>query len=279
MQRIYMKIHGANFRDSFFHIWLRNFYDRPSGRVNRANLFHLGIRSCNFFALSFLMIIASHYATLAHVNFGIIASCLCISTPLNCILMYFLFKEKLTPRHIIGTLIILVGVIFVSLSKGQVHSQILPDSTTQNDRDAFKLISVSLALLTGCLSSTRTLQAKFVSKRYEYSPMDFSIDGGLFCGIVLGVMAMGYWVSGNQGYTWHNFWVTFVSSTLQMITSVIALNAQVKGLAGPTSAIISTNSIIQTILNAIFLAVYPSYMQIIASGIAISGVIIMVLPK
>lgn len=53
----------------------------------------------------------------------------------------------------------------------------------------------------------------------------------------------------------------------------------VKGLAGPTSAIIQTNSIVQTVLNAIFLQIIPTLMQTVGSFIAIGGVILLLLYK
>lgn len=64
-----------------------------------------------------------------------------------------------------------------------------------------------------------------------------------------------------------------------MFTSLIALNAMVKGLAGPTSAIINTNAIVQIIMNAVILGMVPTIWQVAGSCLAISGVAIMMLWK
>lgn len=187
---------------------------------------HLGIRSANYFAITFILIVASHYASIAQVNFGIIASCLCITTPLNCILMYIFFGERLTARHIQGTIVIVVGVAFITLARGQAtpnYNELdMRDSETSEGiqvdnlkkREFYKLASIALALFAGCLNALRTLHAKYVCKNGRYSPMDFSIDGGLCCGVVLGAFALYYWSQANPAYTLHNIIVTLISSSL-----------------------------------------------------------------
>jgi hypothetical protein len=51
---------------------LKNFFDRSTNKWNKLNLFHAFLRAANFFALSWLTIIAAHYAVKAQINFGII---------------------------------------------------------------------------------------------------------------------------------------------------------------------------------------------------------------
>jgi drug/metabolite transporter (DMT)-like permease len=115
--------------------------------------------------------------------------------------------------------------------------------------------------------------------RYKYNPIDFSNDGGLLCGVVLLVLSGYYYAIGYPSYTWYNFWVSFLASIFQMITSLVGLNATVKGLGGPTSAIMQTQSVVCTILNCIFLGLIPTIWQAIGSLLAISGVAIMMIFK
>ena len=51
-------------------------------------------------------------------NFGVIASCIALSTPLNCLFGYLLYDEKLTWKMMVGTSVIFIGVVWVALSKG-----------------------------------------------------------------------------------------------------------------------------------------------------------------
>ena len=66
---------------------------------------------------------------------------------------------------------------------------------------------------------------------------------------------------------------------MRLICAFVSLNCMVKGLAGPTSAIIQTNSIVQTAMNAIFLQIIPTLMQTAGSLVAIGGVILLLLYK
>ena len=88
-----------------------------------------------------------------------------------------------------------------------------------------------------------------------------------------------YYFMGTPSYTWYNFWINFLASLARMICAFVSLNCMVKGLAGPTSAIIQTNSIVQIIMNALFLAMIPTLMQAAGALIAIGGVVILILFK
>lgn len=99
-------------------VFFSQFYHFETGKLNYVNLAHLVVRSINFFLLAFLIIWASYYAIKAEINFGIVSSAICIGTPLNCVLSYFFWKEKMNPKMIIGTILIIGGVVFVALAKG-----------------------------------------------------------------------------------------------------------------------------------------------------------------
>jgi drug/metabolite transporter (DMT)-like permease len=82
---------------------------------------------------------------------------MCISIPLNCLLSYFFFQEKLTKQIMIGSFIIVTGVIWVSLTKGKAI-QATNDTTeiiSESDIMIYRLISISAAVLAGFLNSMR----------------------------------------------------------------------------------------------------------------------------
>ena len=169
---------------------------------------------------------------------------MCISIPLNCLLSYFFFQEKLTKQIIIGCVIIVSGVIWVSLAKGKVIETSEID-LTEYDQTISRLLSISAALFAGFLSSMRVFQAKYISRKSGYSPLDFSLDAGLFSGLCLLLLATYFFfVDNDPTYTLYNLTIATLSSSLLMFTTLIAVNASVKGLAGPTSAIINTNPIV-----------------------------------
>ena len=229
-----------------------------------------------------LIIFASHYAQLAQINFGIVSCCLSVSAPLNCLLSYIFWKERLSCKMIIGTLVIVTGVAWIALAKGQTAPPIAIDGVEtidEGEKNQYRIMSIACALLSGCLGSTRILQAKYVNLRLKYSPMEFSNDAGLFCGVVIFIISVYYYIQGHPSYTWYNFGICFIASVFQMLTSLVGLNCVVKGLGGPTSAILQTQSVVGTVLNAIFLGLIPTIFQLMGSLIALSGVIIIMIFK
>ena len=104
---------------SIIDLFFKHFYSHETKKLSFFNITHLVLRSINFFGLSWLLIISSAYAVKAEINFGIIASCMSIQTPLNCILGIFFWKEKLTWKMIFGIVVCMSGVIWVSMARGQ----------------------------------------------------------------------------------------------------------------------------------------------------------------
>jgi drug/metabolite transporter (DMT)-like permease len=100
--------------DAFFQTLLSA---RSQGKLSQF-LLNLFIGSFIFYILSWLTIIAARYAIIAEVNFGVIASCISLSTPMNAALGYVFYKEKLTKRMMVGTTIVVIGVVWVAFAKG-----------------------------------------------------------------------------------------------------------------------------------------------------------------
>jgi hypothetical protein len=115
-----------------------------------------------------------------------------------------------------------------------------------------------------------------VSKHYNYGPSDFSVDAGLFIGFCSMLCTICFYLTDNApaSYNWNNFTLCTINSFLAMLTSLMGLNAMVKGLAGPTSAIFQASTIITISLNCIFLGLIPHYFDLGASLLTITGVLI-----
>lgn len=65
-------------RRTFLTVFFKMLYDPDTGRLNFFNLLNLVVRSICFFGLTWLLIISSHYAIKAGINFGIISTCMSI---------------------------------------------------------------------------------------------------------------------------------------------------------------------------------------------------------
>jgi drug/metabolite transporter (DMT)-like permease len=185
--------------------------------------------------LSALTIFAASYAIEAGINFGVITSCIALSTPFNCLFSYIFFNERLTKKMCVGTLILFAGIMWVSLSKGE---------STTVDNEIAKWKAIGIALTIGVLNAVRTAHGKHVHIKYKYQPLEFSIDQGMLTGFICLILCSIYYIIGTESYNWYNLRINFLASTMRMLCALIALNAMVKGLAGPTSAILHFNSII-----------------------------------
>jgi len=261
-------------------VFFRHFYTPRLRKVHWWNVGHLLFRAVNFFLLTWLVIISSHYALMANINFGIISTCMSISAVLNCIGGVLFWHEKLKPKMIVGTVVILLGVSWISLQKGTHKASGPLDEETQAQHTYYKVMSIGLALFSGLLSALRVQQAKYVAKYYNYSPLDFSVDAGLVIGIVTFLSAAFYWVQGPPAsYNWHNFLICIGTSSLHMLTSLVGLNCVVKGLAGPTTAIFQASCIISISLNMVFFDLVPTTQQMLGALVTVGGVLVMFLGK
>jgi drug/metabolite transporter (DMT)-like permease len=236
---------------------------------------HLIIGSTIFYLTSLLTIIAANYAILAQVNFGVIASCISLSTPMNCLLSYIFYQEKLTQKMMIGTSVLFLGIVWVALAKANpIVSEVVVD---EEMRGWYRTISIGAAIMIGVLNSVRTVHAKYANVTHKYSPRDFNTDQGLLTGMFCLIASIIYFYKGTPSYTWYNLMVNFAASFMRMLCASVALNCMVKGLAGPTSALIQSNTVIQIAMNSLFLGLIPSFSQLCGSILTLSGVALLIL--
>ena len=129
---------------------------------------------------------------------------------MNCLFSFIFWKEKLSPKVIVGTITLIAGVIVVALAKGRVLTN--DEEVSEDERSVYKFMSIGCALFGGFLGATRVQQAKLVSIKYKYNPMEFSNDGALLCGVIIMIISGCYYFSGHPGYTWYNLSISFIAS-------------------------------------------------------------------
>ena len=98
------------------------YFDKSSKlfRKDRAMgpLFRGIVQICIFFSM-FLTLEASHQAD---INQGIISSLFSTSIIFSSLLFYLLFKDKLTVRHLLGLLMMIVSVVLICMGKDRKNS-------------------------------------------------------------------------------------------------------------------------------------------------------------
>ena len=124
------------------------------GKVKVSETMHTLVRSVNFFFQIWLMIIAAAYSGYAEINFGIIGACLSVQIPLNYLAGVLFWNEKLTLRSILGTIVILFGVIWIAISRGTPGKDPL-NNYTEEEKEFYKWVAIGVALLSGTLTAVR----------------------------------------------------------------------------------------------------------------------------
>ena len=95
-----------------------------------------------------------YYAGLANLNFGIVSCCYIFSIVINVTCCFLFFEEKINWKESAGIIVIVTGIIWISLSKGQIHDK--SDISIESD-DAiewYKFKSIFLALCVGFFNAT-----------------------------------------------------------------------------------------------------------------------------
>ena len=87
-----------------------------NGRLNKMNIFGFLMFALNYTCYQFLAIITFYNALKADLNVGVISGIWAINPLFLAILDYILFDTRLTNRHIIGILCLIISATMVSLS-------------------------------------------------------------------------------------------------------------------------------------------------------------------
>jgi drug/metabolite transporter (DMT)-like permease len=110
-----------------------------------------------------LTIYAASFAIKAGINFGVIASCISLSTPFNCLFSYLFYGEKLTSKMMIGTAVLFGGVVVVSLGKLSDD----PNHVSIDDQnEIFRISAIGIGIVVAFLNAVRTAHAKYMFLKF-----------------------------------------------------------------------------------------------------------------
>eukprot|EP00347_Sterkiella_histriomuscorum_P011194 403373388 len=249
---------------------------------NKENLVHMFFRSINFFLLIWLTVLITQYAKLAGMNLGIVFSILTLSIVLQTIIFALFFDEKLTLKITSGMLIIIVGIVLISIDKkpqGNLDNNQEKEANASRDQLVYQFYAIILAIVTSCLNASRGIQAKYLFRKTGYTPVQFSIDASITCGLIQLIACSYFYLTGHPSYTMKNFWIMYINSAMLQLCSLFSLHAVVKGLAAPAGAIIDAHSLFTLILVVIFFGVIPSMLQFIGLFLILGGAIFIILFK
>lgn len=239
--KIYCMMKFLKPRDGVFkRVLFQEFYDFSQERVNREYTLMLMLRVCLFLVSLWAAIMSIYYANLANINFGIISCCFTFSIVVNISAGYAIFQEKISSMQVAGIIVTVAGIIWISLAKGEVGLR-KKTGVGEEDINWNKTLSVVLAISVGMLNASTTVQAKWMrKKRPSIDVMNLNADTFLLFGLIFSLITLVMIIKGNSSLTMRNFLIVLASSSLQTICGYVGQNCSVKGIAGPTIALIYT---------------------------------------
>ena len=131
----------------------------------------------------------------------------------------------------------------------------------------------------GCLNASQTVHAKFLMKQGKFQPMNITADTALIFITICSIITAFNLAQGHESINLRNVGIIFCSSCLGMICWLVGQNCSVKGLAGPTIAIIYSGCFFTTGFQIIFLGLVPTVTQLAAAILAFSGILIIIFGK
>jgi drug/metabolite transporter (DMT)-like permease len=159
-----------------------------------------------------------YYAGLANLNFGIVSCFFIFSIIINVACGLLFFDEKINWKESAGIVVIVVGIIWISLSKGQ-RPELSMENYVEVDEviQWYKFKSIFLALCVGFFNSTQTVHGKFMMKQKDYGIMNITADTVLIFIIMTSTFTVLNYFGDSTAYTARNYSLIFVSSCLGMI--------------------------------------------------------------
>ena len=88
-------------------------------------MLHLVLRAINFFLSGWLIFLTSYYSKRAAVNPGLMHACITTQVVFTAALDFIFYKERPNLKGILGITLILIGIIWLCLSKNDVSGVIV----------------------------------------------------------------------------------------------------------------------------------------------------------
>jgi len=105
-------------RDAILRTCFGQFYNFETHQLNSFYAFQIFCRTLVLMLTYWCGIKSIYYASLANINFGIISCCFICSIIINVTFGLIFFGEKMNVRMVLGIVITIAGIMWISLAKG-----------------------------------------------------------------------------------------------------------------------------------------------------------------
>ena len=104
--------------DAILRTCFSQFYNFDTRHLNRFYAFQILCRALVLMLTYWCGIKSIYYASLANINFGIVSCCFICSIIINVTFGLLCFGEKMTWKMVLGIVITITGIMWISLAKG-----------------------------------------------------------------------------------------------------------------------------------------------------------------
>jgi len=201
-------------------------------------------------------------------NQGCIPSLFSVTGIYISVLFYFVFKEVLTYSHIFGITLMVPCVMLLAFDKKEASTDESGFSYTEQEMRMFGGLAVLFGILGPIFWTFKAFFLRSAIERKTFKTWDIGVDHTLYQAAFQTLIFVAY-VCTNE-LSMDEFWQGQLVGVFFLMGGVFATMAYESGPGGPINAIITTQIIYQTAINAMFFGQDVSTFEFagIACGIA-----------
>lgn len=215
-----------------------------------------------------MLILGFEYALYANMSQGVITTLYSFTTVFLGVFGYFIFNEKLDGYQVVG-IITLVGCVILLAFSGSASTETIVIVGGKEHERVSSLLPIMFAIMTTLYFLFRSLTVKAYTIKFETnSPYFTSISQGIVgIGFVI-IFFAAYGINGIDSVIIRD---AILGGFFQGIGGFLVIHAISVGYSGPASALVSIQSVLQTILDAVLFGRIPNYFELIGLFLGIFG--------
>ncbi|CAI2372023.1 unnamed protein product [Moneuplotes crassus] len=259
---------SARIKGETYWSWQKsNFRDIETGKFHWKNLTGVLLYSAIILCAGFSVYFTFSFALYADINQGILTSLFGMAAVYSAIFAYFLFGDRLKIYHVVGMGMILCCIIGLSLGqKSKKHETTSTENTT-----LYSILSIMLACLCPIWFSSAGMTARYFSEKHNLDPFIITACMFAICNIGYTIITIKIYASGSHPFIFTEYVTIAASGGLIAIAFLCVNKALTLGLAGPVLSLENMQVIIMTILDMVFMGVYPNIIEVLAALLGILG--------
>ncbi|CAI2371812.1 unnamed protein product [Moneuplotes crassus] len=246
-----------------------NFRNNQTGGFHWKNLAGILIYCLVVILTALCINLTFRFALYADINQGILTSIFGVSALISAVLAYFLFGDKLKNYHIFGMIMIMFCVIgFAFGQTSKIHHK-----TNSENATFYSILSISLACLCPLGFALQGMTARYTSENYGLDSSILTACSYTILNVLYLTVTICMYSTDEHPFILSEYLIILFSGCILYFGVLCVNKALVLGLAGPVFSLENIEVIIMTILDIIFMGVYPNSIEILSACVGVAGCI------